>query len=85
MNKFCVAILIFILGGCSFFNNDQNIVIKNEQGQQIYVKIYNEGGDKLAFVLHGLASNMEHQTVQTAKQAFIKKDIALQYLMHDIL
>ncbi|MEE0962586.1 MAG: helicase-related protein, partial [Bacteroidales bacterium] len=58
MNKFCVVILIFILTSCSFFYNEQSVVIKNNQEQPIHVKIHNKNGNKLAFVLHGLASDM---------------------------
>ena len=72
MKKFYILILIFILTSCSFLSHGQSLVLKNNQGQAIHVKIYNENGDKLAFVLHGLASNMNHQTVQTTKQAFLK-------------
>lgn len=71
MNKFCVVILIFILTSCSFFYNEQSVVIKNNQEQPIHVKIHNKNGNKLAFVLHGLASDMNHQAVQTAKHALL--------------
>ena len=74
MNKFCAIILIFILTSCSFLQNERNVVIQNNQGQSINIKIYNETGNKLAFVLHGLASDMNHQAVQTAKQAFLNSD-----------
>lgn len=71
MKKFCVFILIFILANCSFLSNEQSVLLQNNQKQSIHVKVYNETGNKLAFVLHGLASDMEHQTVQAAKQAFL--------------
>ena len=73
MKKFCLVVLIFILANCSFLSNELSVVLQNNQGHSIYVKVYNESGNKLAFVLHGLASNMNHQTVQTAKQAFLNK------------
>ena len=73
MNKLCTFILIFLLTCCSIFNIEQHVVLKNEQGQSLYIKIHNKNGNKLAFVLHGLASDMKHQTVQTAKQAFLEK------------
>ena len=73
MNKFYIFILVFILSSCSFFSNARHVVLKNNHGQSIHVKIHNERGDKLAFILHGLASNMHHQAVQTAKQAFLNK------------
>ncbi|MBR5599132.1 MAG: alpha/beta hydrolase [Alphaproteobacteria bacterium] len=71
MSKFSIVFFIFILTGCSLFSNERNIVLQNNQGQSIQVKIYNESGDKLAFILHGLASDMNHQAVQSAKQAFL--------------
>lgn len=73
MKKFCFFILIFILSSCSFLRNERRIVLQNNQKQSIHVKVYNETGNKLAFILHGLASNMNHQVVQTAKKAFLDK------------
>ena len=71
MKKFYLLILTFMLVSCSLLNNERRIVIKNNQGQSIYVKIYNESANKLAFILHGLASDMNHQVVETAKNAFL--------------
>lgn len=71
MNKYCFIILIFILSSCSFLRNEHHAILRNNQGQSIHIKIYNESGNKLAFILHGLASNMNHQVVETAKNAFL--------------
>ena len=73
MKKFYLFVLIFILIGCSFLSNERSIIIQNNQGQSIHTKIYNESGNKLAFILHGLASNMNHQVVQSTKKAFLDK------------
>ena len=71
MKKILLFVLIFVLVSCSFLSNEHNIILKNNQGQSIHVKIYNETGNKLVFILHGLASNMNHQVVQSAKKAFL--------------
>ena len=71
MKKICFIALIFMLSSCSFLSKERQVVLKNNQGQSIVVKTYNETGNNLAFILHGLASNMKHQVVQTAKQAFL--------------
>lgn len=71
MNKIYTIILIFILSSCSFLNNERNVWLQNNQGQSIHIKIYNESANKLAFILHGLASDMNHQVVETAKNAFL--------------
>jgi alpha-beta hydrolase superfamily lysophospholipase len=71
MNKIYTIILIFILSSCSFLNNERSVFLQNNQGQSIYVKICNESANKLAFILHGLASDMNHQVVETAKNAFL--------------
>ena len=60
-----------MLVSCSFLSNERSVLLQNNQGQSIYVKVYNENGNKLAFVLHGLASDMNHQVVQSAKKAFL--------------
>ena len=71
MKKFYTVVLTFILISCSFLNNERNVWLQNNQGQSIHIKIYNESGNKLAFILHGLASDMNHQVVETAKNAFL--------------
>ena len=71
MKKIYTVVLTFILVSCSFLNNERNVWLQNNQGQSIYVKIYNESANKLAFILHGLASDMNHQVVETAKNAFL--------------
>ena len=73
MKKFYLLILAVMLAGCSLLGNERNVILKNNQGQSIYVKIHNESGNKLAFILHGLASDMNHQVVQSAKKAFLDK------------
>ena len=71
MNKFYVFILIFMLASCSLLNNERSVWLQNNQGQSIHVKIHNEYGNKLAFLIHGLASDINHQTIQSAKNAFL--------------
>ena len=71
MNKFNVIFLIFMLASCSFFNNERSVWLQNNQGQSIHVKIHNGSDNKLAFLIHGLASDMNHQTIQSAKKAFL--------------
>ena len=71
MKKFLLLVLTFMLVSCSLLNNEHSVILKNNQGQSIYVKIHNETGSKLAFLLHGLASDMNHQVVQSAKKAFL--------------
>ena len=71
MKKIYTVVLTFILVSCSFLNNERNVWLQNNQGQSIHIKIYNESGNKLAFILHGLASDMNHQVVETAKNAFL--------------
>ena len=71
MKKFLLLVLTFMLVSCSLLNNEHSVILKNNQGQSIYVKIHNETGSKLAFILHGLASDMNHQVVQSAKKAFL--------------
>ena len=71
MKKIYTVVLTFILVSCSFLNNERNVWLQNNQGQSIHIKIYNESGNKLAFILHGLASYMNHQVVETAKNAFL--------------
>ena len=71
MKNFYLLVLVFLLVGCSLLSNERNVTLKNNQGQSIYVKIHNGSGNKLAFILHGLASDMNHQVVQSAKKAFL--------------
>lgn len=77
MKRICIVFLAFMLSGCSFLRNERYVILQNDQGQSIHIKIHNETGNKLAFVLHGLASDMNHQTVQTAKKAFLNKGYAV--------
>ncbi len=71
MKKFYLLVLTFMLLGCSFLSSERSVLLQNNQGQSIYVKIHNKTGSKLAFILHGLASDMNHQVVQSAKKAFL--------------
>jgi len=72
MKKFLIIGFLFFTFACSIHQDEFRI--KNTQNQSIYIRVdgLNNASDrKLAFIQHGLASYMEHQVVQTAKQAFL--------------
>jgi len=71
MKKICAFFLLFLLAACS---DSKQIRIPAPQNQGIYLRIdglHNKSHRKLAVIQHGLASNMEHPAVQTAKKAFL--------------
>ena len=79
MRKYLIIIFLCLLSACSHFNKKE-IWIKNAQDQTLYVKIdgmENAKYHKLVFIQHGLASYMEHQVVQTAKQAFLDNNYTI--------
>ncbi len=75
MKKYCLIFLIF-LASCVKNTYPQEFWITNQQNEKIFLKIEGDNcqsPDKLVIIQHGLASNMEHPVVQTAKKAFLDK------------
>lgn len=73
MKKIIFCLLLFILA-CSKIEQLNEVFIKNAHNEAIYIKLdgwQNFSQHKLAFLQHGLASNMEHSAIQTAKQALL--------------
>lgn len=71
--------LIFslLLTACVFQKTEYGVWIKNKQDEKLYVHVdglENAKYHKLVFIQHGLAANMEHQVVETAKKAFLDKN-----------
>lgn len=69
---------LFFLGcflvACACSNQSNKVWIQNAQKEQLYVQVdglENAAHHKMAIIQHGLASNMEHGAVQTAKKAFL--------------
>lgn len=76
MKKLYISLFLLLLASCSENNRPQEIWIKNADNESIYLQLSeNKDTDSphLAIIQHGLASNMEHPAVQTAKQAFLDK------------
>lgn len=76
MKKLYTSLFLLLLASCSENNRTQEIWIKNADNESIYLQLSgNKDTDSphLAIIQHGLASNMEHPAVQTAKQAFLDK------------
>lgn len=74
MRKFYFILSFIFIISCSNHLSFNEFYIKNAQNEPIYVKVdglKNASYKKLAFIQHGLASNMDHQVIQTAKQAFL--------------
>ena len=74
MKKLFIALCLFVLASCAGHEAPREFRIFNSAGEAIYVQadgLENAGNKKLAFVQHGLASNLEHPAVQTAKKAFL--------------
>ena len=74
MKKLCAFIFFFFIIACTPFRQTQHLWIQNSQNENIYIKIdglENVSSHKLAIIQHGLASNMSHPAVQTAKKAFL--------------
>ena len=71
MKKICAFILLFLLVACS---DSKQIRIPALHNESIHLRIdglNNKPYRKLAVIQHGLASNMNHPAVQTAKKAFL--------------
>ena len=74
MKKIHVVLFLFILTACIGQEPSRENWLKNSANEIIYVQV--EGYEhrrnkKIAFIQHGLASNLEHSAVQTAKKAFL--------------
>lgn len=69
---FCVVFMV----ACSMMGHSDEEWLKNTQNEALYVKVdglENASQQKLVFIQHGLASNLNHQAVQAAKRAFLAK------------
>ena len=76
MKKICILFVVFWAIACSKNEPVQDIFIKNAQNETLYVHIdgaENASHHRLALLQHGLASNMEHVAIQSAKKAFLDK------------
>ena len=74
LKKIVIIFFCFFITSCSTFYQSDELWIKNAQNENIYVKVdglNNISHHKLAILQHGLASNMQHQAIQMAKQAFL--------------
>ena len=76
MKKIFTFIFIFFIAACININlsSTRFVWIQNDQDESIYIKVdglNNAGYDKMVIIQHGLASNMNHAAVQTAKKAFL--------------
>lgn len=74
MKKIYAFIWLIFVAACGVSELSKEVWIDNAQGEKIYIKIDgldNVGYHKLAVLQHGLASDMNHATVQTAKKAFL--------------
>ena len=74
MKKICVSVFLLFIIIYANFGQAKEAWIQSSQNENIYVKIdgmENAAHHKLAIIQHGLASNMNHPVVQTAKKAFL--------------
>ena len=74
MRKVYILVFLLFIVACSAFQNNEEVWIQNVQNQSIYIKVdglENASYHKLAIIQHGLASDMNHKVVQTAKKAFL--------------
>lgn len=77
MKKLYFALCLIFVTSCTLFRQSDEVWIKNDENEALYLKIEglnNASSHKLAIIQHGLASNSDHQVVQTAKQAFLDND-----------
>ena len=75
--KISLFLFLCFLVACTCFSQDKEIWVQNAQNEGLYVQVdglENTPHHKLAIIQHGLASNMEHGAVQTAKKAFLDND-----------
>lgn len=74
MKKILSLFLLLVTMACHELPNSTETYIQNTENEKIYLKaegLQNAQYHKLAFIQHGLASNMDHQAVQAAKRAFL--------------
>lgn len=74
MKNFFALIFIFFISACINLSQSRFVWIQNDQDESIHIKVdglNNAGYDKMVIIQHGLASNMEHVAVQSAKKAFL--------------
>ena len=73
MRKIYIILLIFVVVACST-SDGKHVWIHNLRNEKIYVELdgtQNAFRQKLVFIQHGLASNLNHVAVQVAKRAFL--------------
>lgn len=74
MKRIFAVFVLCLICACSKIEQPQEVWIKNAQNEKLYLQIdgwQNAANHKLAFLQHGLASNMEHVAIQTAKKVFL--------------
>ena len=75
MKRFFAFVFLFFITGCALFNQTRIVWVQSGQEDNlVYVRIdglQNAGSNKMAVIQHGLASNMNHVAVQSAKKAFL--------------
>ncbi len=77
VKKLYTIVFSFFIAACVDFGQTQTLWVKNIQGENIYVEVdglKNAKHHKLAIIEHGLASNIHHAAVQSAKKAFLNND-----------
>jgi len=76
MRKILILFCVFFIAACASFGQSDEVWLKNAQNESLYVKVdglENASQQKLVFIQHGLASNLNHHAVQAAKRAFLNK------------
>ena len=74
MKKLYILLILFFIVSCSDSKNNKAVWIQNTKNQNIYLQVdglNSSNSHKLAIIQHGLASDMNHNVVQTAKKAFL--------------
>lgn len=74
MKKIFAVFVLCLICACSKVEQPQEVWIKNAQDEKIYLQIdgwQNAENHRLAFLQHGLASDMSHVAIQAAKKAFL--------------
>lgn len=74
MKKFYTLIILCLVAACTPLKQSDEFWIKNKQNEQLYVRVDypdHTPNQKLVFIEHGLASNLNHQVVDAIKKAFL--------------
>ena len=74
MKKIYIFLCLCFISACTYIEQSDEIWIKNAQNEALYLKVdgvENASSQKLVFLQHGLASNMNHQVIQQIKKAFL--------------